>query len=58
MPTSCANYHATAYTQSGFYLVKNGISQIQTIYCDFSQSPSAPGYEYNYIILHYIGDFN
>ena len=42
-PTSCDNYQTMGYKQSGFFLVQNGESTMETIYCDYSKTPSAAG---------------
>ena len=53
-PMSCADYQRMGYTQSGFYLISNGDTQIQTVYCDYSKTSKAAGYDNEDLNNHFI----
>ncbi len=45
MPTSCKDLNELGYTLKGFFLVKNpNISAIETIFCDFKETPNSGVY--------------
>ncbi|XP_046654383.1 uncharacterized protein LOC124347052 isoform X2 [Daphnia pulicaria] len=44
MPTSCVELWQIGHVLSGLYLIK-GVSQVETVYCDFSKMSTDAGYE-------------
>ncbi len=53
MPTTCKDLNIIGYTLKGFYLVRNpSIATIETVFCDFKESPSTS--EYKIIIFIFL----
>nr|CAH0110895.1 unnamed protein product [Daphnia galeata] len=44
MPTSCTELWQIGHVLSGLYLIR-GVSQVETVYCDFSQLPTSQGFQ-------------
>ncbi|XP_046446696.1 uncharacterized protein LOC124195999 [Daphnia pulex] len=44
MPTSCTELWQIGHVLSGLYLIR-GVSQVETVYCDFSKLPTSQGFQ-------------
>lgn len=48
MPTSCTELWQIGHVLSGLYLIR-GVSQVETVYCDFSKLPTYQGWWFSLI---------